>query len=124
LPILVVEDDPPARELYRSILRQAGYSVIAVEDGLAALHYIEERRPAAVVLDLVLPRLSGRDVYQELQMRPDTRDIPIVIVSGHDMSDLNESDFACVLHKPLDIDSLLNAVKECVARARRPVEPS
>jgi DNA-binding response OmpR family regulator len=117
LPILIVEDDPPVREFYRSLLRQAGYTVIAVEDGFAALRYIEERRPAAVVLDLVLPRLSGRDVYHELQMRPDTKDIPIVVVSGHDTSDLNEADFAGVLSKPLDPDRLLSAVRKCVARS-------
>jgi DNA-binding response OmpR family regulator len=104
--------------MYRTILRQAGYTVIAVQDGIAALHSIEERRPAAVVLDMVLPQLSGRDVHQELKARAETRDIPIIVVSGHDISDLNASEFACVLRKPLNPDSLLSAVEDCIRRAR------
>ena len=119
LPVLVVEDDPPVRELYRSILRQAGYTVLTVEDGLTALRCIEDRPPAAVVLDLVLPRLSGRDVYHELKARPETRDLPIIVVSGHDVSDLNEAEFACVLRKPLDPESLVAAVRKCTAQAGR-----
>ena len=121
-PVLIVEDDPPLRELYRSILRHAGYTVLTVEDGLTALRCIEDRPPAAVVLDLVLPRLSGRDVYRELKARPATRDIPIVVVSGHDMSDLNEADFACVLHKPIDPDRLVAAVEKCAVRTERPAD--
>ena len=122
--MLVVEDDAPLRELYRSLLRQAGYTVIAVEDGLAALHSIDQRRPAAVVLDMALPRLSGRDVYQELKGRPDTCDIPIVVVSGHDVSDLNEADFASVLRKPLGPESLVSAVQKGIARSGRAAGPA
>lgn len=121
--ILIVEDDAPMRELFRSILRQAGFTVIAVEDGLSALRAIEERHPAAVVLDLALPRLSGRDVYQELKTHPGTSGIPIIVVSGHDVSDLNEADFASVLRKPFNPDTLLSAVQKCVARSTRPAEP-
>jgi len=80
-----------------------------------ALRCIEDRPVAAVVLDLVLPRLSGRDVYREMKAHPDTRDVPIIAVSGHDVSDLNESDFACVLRKPLDPDTLVAAVKKCMS---------
>jgi len=119
LPVLVVEDDPPLRELYRSVLRQAGYSVLTVEDGFTALRCIEDRPVAAVVLDLVLPRLSGRDVCHELKARPEMSAIPIIVVSGHDMSDLNEADFACVLRKPLDPDSLVSAVRKCTAAQAR-----
>lgn len=116
--ILVIEDDAPLRELYRSLLRQTGYTVVALGDGLSALRWIEERRPTAVVLDLVLPRLSGRDVYQELQAHPETRSIPIVVVSGDDVSDLNEADFACVLRKPVSPDQFVAAVQDSIGRSR------
>lgn len=91
-----------------------------------ALRCIEDRPVAAVVLDLVLPRLSGRDVYREMKARPDMRNIPIIVVSGHDVSDLKESDFACVLRKPLDPDTLVAAVKKCISggSGRRQPEPA
>jgi DNA-binding response OmpR family regulator len=73
-----------------------------------------------VGLDLVLPRLSGRDVCREMKARADTRDIPIIVVSGHDVNDLKESDFACVLRKPLDPDTLVVAVKKCMSGGSGP----
>jgi two-component system phosphate regulon response regulator PhoB len=115
--VLIVEDDPQLREMYRMALRAAGYAVIAVEDGADALRQIDQAIPALVVLDLGLPRLAGRDVHRELKARTDTRDIPIVIVTGTDISETDAKDFACVLRKPCDADRLVAAVDQCVRRA-------
>jgi DNA-binding response OmpR family regulator len=115
----VVEDDPLLRSLYRSLLRQAGYAVIDVEDGVSALRAMEVRRPAAVVLDLALPRLSGRDVHREMKSHPLTQNIPVIVVSGTDTSDLNAADFSCILRKPLNPDNLTDAVADGIRRARR-----
>jgi DNA-binding response OmpR family regulator len=57
--VLVVEDDAALRDFYRTALQHAGFAVVAVEDGLDALHHIDSARPHAVVLDLDLPRLAG-----------------------------------------------------------------
>jgi len=118
--VLVVEDDPTLREMYRSALRAAGYAVVAVSDGLDALRRVERETPDAIVLDLGLPRLGGRDVQKELKSAPDTRHIPIVVVSGSDTSDLDPDDFACVLAKPISSDALINAVQKCLTRSPRP----
>jgi CheY-like chemotaxis protein len=118
--VLVVEDDPTLREFYRTTLTAAGYTVIAVEDGLDALRRIDHRAPQAVVLDLSLPRVDGRDVSRELKARPDTRGIPIIVVSGTDMKDLDPKDFACVLRKPVDPEALIAAIEQCLRTARRP----
>jgi DNA-binding response OmpR family regulator len=117
--VLVVEDDPRLRELYRSTLRAAGYAVVAVADGLDALRRVEREPPEAVVLDLGLPRLGGRDVQKELRSAPDTMHIPIVVVSGNDTSDLAPDEFACVLTKPVDADALVLAVENSLRRRRR-----
>ena len=114
--ILVVEDDPQLRELYRQALRAAGYVVAAVEDGVDALRQIEHSRPALVVLDLSLPRVNGRDVNRELKSRPDTSTIPVVVVSGADISPDEAKDFACVCRKPCDADRLVQAVDQCLRR--------
>lgn len=115
--VLVVEDDTSVRDLYRSALRAVGYAVIGVEDGFDALRLVESQRPAAIVLDLGLPRLNGRDVYKEIKARPETRSIPIVVVTGNDTRDLNLDDFACVLRKPITMDRLVAAVDECLRRS-------
>ena len=123
--VLVVEDDRSLRELYRSTLRQAGYEVGVVEDGTDALWRIDEWTPDVVVLDLALPRLGGRDLHHELKSRPDTRNVPVVVVSGTDTSDLDPKDFASIHHKPITPDALVTAVKSAVRGTRRPrVEPA
>ena len=115
--ILVVEDDPQLRELYRNALRTAGYAVVAVEDGVDALRQIEYSMPALVVLDLALPRVGGRDVHRELKARPETRNIPVIVVSGTDMADVDAKQFAYVLRKPCDPERLVDAVDQCMRRA-------
>ena len=116
--VLVVEDDPQLRDLYRNALRAAGYAVIAVEDGADALRQVEQAVPALVVLDLGLPRLHGRDVHSELKARADTRDVPIVIVTGGEVSEADAKQFACVLRKPCDPYRLVEAVAQCLRRAQ------
>jgi DNA-binding response OmpR family regulator len=112
--VLVVEDDSSLREFYKTILRHAGYSVVAVEDGRDALDWIEQHTPAIIVLDLALLHVSGRDVQQELRSHADTRDIPIVVVTGDDTSDLNKNELACVLHKPVTAEALVETVNQCL----------
>lgn len=114
--ILVVEDDPSLREMYRTALIVAGYTVIAVEDGVDALRRIETEPPNLVVLDMALPRLGGREVQSELKSRPDTSHIPIVVVSGTDTRNLNPRDFDCVLRKPITPHALLEAVEDCLRK--------
>ena len=120
--ILVVEDDPSLRELYRTSLTIARYSVIAVEDGLDALRRIESDPPDLVILDMALPRLGGRDVQQELAAHAETRNIPILVVTGTDTRDLNPADFPCILRKPVRPDALIAAVDDCLLRAS-PLKP-
>jgi CheY-like chemotaxis protein len=67
-----------------------------------------------VVLDLALPRLSGRAVSRELKAHTTTQDIPVIVVTGTDTSDLNPSQFSCILRKPIDPDALVEAVQKCV----------
>ena len=114
--MLVVEDDSALRELYRSALRTAGFAVVAVDDGLSALRQVESATPTAVILDLNLPRISGRDVKDELQSHDDTHDIPIIVISGADTTDLDPADLACILRKPVNVEDLVDTVRRCVSR--------
>jgi DNA-binding response OmpR family regulator len=113
-----VEDDSSLRELYRTALRTAGFTVVAVGDGVSALRSVETRRPSAVVLDLSLPYVGGRDVQRELKAGRSTRNIPIIVVSGTDMSDLDERDFAMLLAKPVKPDDLVMNVEQAIQRSR------
>jgi chemosensory pili system protein ChpA (sensor histidine kinase/response regulator) len=116
--VLIVEDDPTLRRLYRTALTVEGYAVVTAEDGFEALRSVDLRRPDAIVLDLGLPRLNGRDVARELTANAGTHRIPIVVVTG-EAGDLNEADFDCVLRKPVTSDQLIDAVQNCLRNAKR-----
>jgi CheY-like chemotaxis protein len=115
--VLIVEDDERLRAMYRDALMVSGFLVVGVADGIEALRFVDGTAPAAVVLDLGLPRVSGRDVQRELAAHPQTRDIPIVVVTG-ESTEIDHLRFDCVLRKPIDPADLVEAVQKCL-RGRR-----
>jgi DNA-binding response OmpR family regulator len=119
--VLVVEDDTSLRTVFRLALRNAGYRVVDVEDGGDALRWIERETPSAIVLDLGLPRVSGRDVQRELAASRATRDIPIVVVTGQSTVDIDEDDFAAILRKPVGADTVVEVVDQILRRTAGPV---
>lgn len=118
--VLVVEDDAQLRGLYRNALTAAGFAAVAVQDGLAALNYVADvEAPDAVLLDLGLPRVHGRDVYRELSTTVTTSHIPIIVITGEPPG-LADNEFACVLRKPIDIEALLDSVRNCLRKTPSP----
>ena len=111
--ILVVEDDVPLRQLYRTALRMAGFYVTEAGDGWEALRALDADPPDLVVLDLGLPRVSGYAVRAELAAQTHTRHIPIVVVTGTEPQ--GGLDVPCLLRKPVEPDDLVAAVNKCLA---------
>ena len=84
--ILVVEDDPAVQKALRRLFETEGYTVETQNDGRAALDSFQTAAPAAIVLDLRLPKVSGRDVCKEIKAMAPT--LPIVVLSAaSDVSD-------------------------------------
>ena len=113
--ILIVEDDDDLRRMFRTTLTLAGYEVEEAGDGLEALHKIDQAPPDLVVLDLMLPQISGFVVHQEIAAHVMTRQIPVVIITGSSV-DLGQVKVACVLRKPITPDELINTVQNCLVR--------
>jgi CheY-like chemotaxis protein len=115
--ILVVEDDAELLDSYRSALRKAGFAAVGVDDGPDALRLVETQRPSVIVLDLVAHRLDGLEVLRALKSNPQTSDIPVVVVIGADVKELNLDDVACLLKKPLEVQSLVVAVQHIIRQS-------
>jgi DNA-binding response OmpR family regulator len=99
-----------------------GYAVEQASDGHAALILLDQITPAALVLDLGLPRVSGFDVLADVVGHAHTRSIPIIVVTARDVQPSQVAGAACVLRKPVTPDRLVNTVRACVlARGRRHV---
>jgi CheY-like chemotaxis protein len=80
--ILLVEDSKTIRKENESALQNAGYEVICAEDGESALQMAQEQRPDLILLDMILPRMSGPEVLKHLKSEPATAEIPVVVLSG------------------------------------------
>ena len=111
--ILIVEDDEDLRHLFRTALALAGYDVIEAGDGLEALRWIDHSPPDLVILDLLLPRISGLVVQQDIAAQAVTRQIPIVVVTGSTLA-AEDFDVACFLRKPVSPDQLITTVRSCL----------
>ncbi|MHB8617981.1 MAG: response regulator [Chloroflexota bacterium] len=85
-PVLIADDDPAMRKLVGETLRGSGFEVVEAGDGEEALARIREVTPLALVLDLLMPRLDGFQVLEALQEQPDFRDIPVLVLTGKQLS--------------------------------------
>ena len=80
--ILLVEDDRYLRRACETALRQRGFAVSSAVDGAAALDAIATELPDLVLLDLLMPRVTGLEVLRSLRSRPETRALPVLILSN------------------------------------------
>lgn len=86
--VLVVEDEPQNARLLQRLLTSDGFTVTVVHDGLAALESVATEMPDVVLLDWLLPKMSGIEVCRKLKGDPATRLIPVVMITGLDTQDL------------------------------------
>ena len=80
--VLVVDDEPDVLLLCRLNLQQRGHELLEAADGSAALEIARELHPDVIVLDLMLPGISGYDVLEALQRDAETTDIPVLVLTA------------------------------------------
>jgi CheY-like chemotaxis protein len=80
--VLVVDDHPPVVRLIRDALVREGYLVTSAQDGAECLHKVEADRPDLVILDVVMPVMDGFDVLRALRQSPDTRYLPVIMLTA------------------------------------------
>lgn len=113
--ILAVEDDADIRDFYRSFLREEGHEALLAADGREALE-LARQQPDAIVLDLGLPEMDGYQVLERLRSDPDTRDIPVIIVTAYPLAKgVDLAGVSGVLRKPYDVPLLALTLARAVA---------
>lgn len=124
--ILVVDDDDAIRALVLTVLRRRGYGVDAVRNGEEAMEMIQGHRYALLVLDLMMPRMSGYEVMDALgRMSVMNRPRVLVLTAGHEPRMLDTELVVGTIHKPFDIELLLDIVTGCLtAPADTEIEPA
>ncbi|MFP5225561.1 MAG: response regulator transcription factor [Actinomycetota bacterium] len=116
--ILVVEDDASVRSFLQVLLEGEGYEVLTAADGLQGLLQLDLQHPDAVILDLMMPNVSGDRVIRQIREDGRMREVPVLVVSGrHDVREsfgpiLGEKN---VFEKPFEPASLLARLREVLA---------
>ena len=119
--VLVVDDDPSIRRMIMAALRRDGYTFSEAANGKEALDIMRQEHPSVVVLDLMMPIVSGWDVLRERAAEPDLQSIPVIIVSanrGPELATAMDKGICAFLPKPFDITVLSSLVRSCVTPDR------
>lgn len=127
--IFLVEDNPVVSHLYRTKFANEGFQVELAEDGLKAIKLLATAKPDLVVLDLMLPTLSGVEVLKFIRSRPDLKSVPVILLSEAYMSDLAQSAEAVgvqqtFLKSACTPNLLLGIVKDILAGRPVHIDPS
>ncbi len=109
--VLVVDDDRDIRELLVELLASEGYEVASAADGRRALAEARAHRPDVILLDLMMPVMSGWEFRQEQLRDPGLADIPVVVVTAFEES----IDGTELLRKPFLVEDVLDAVQRLAA---------
>lgn len=122
--ILVIDDSRVIRNMVRDMLPKGNFQVLEAKDGVEGLNCIRQERPNLIMLDFLLPRMSGWEVFQHIQEQSDLQSIPLVIMSGR-REEVTEKlsepfEFFEFIEKPFEQKELIEAIKSAMAKARLP----
>ncbi len=118
--ILIVDDDKCIIEITRVVLEINGYEVLSAFDGEEAMAKVRHEIPDLIMLDLLMPRMDGWEVYNQLKEYSKTAHIPIILVSALDKdTQMNkEMDVEGYLEKPFEINELTEKINNVLASKR------
>lgn len=119
--ILIIDDELDMQIYLRTLFRKAGYETEVAPNGQAGVEVAAARRPVLITLDLLMPGQSGLQTYSALRTRPETREIPVIILTGLSdhggiLADLPDSvpGPSAVVEKPIDREAFIEQVRELI----------
>ncbi|MEO0406519.1 MAG: response regulator [Cyanobacteria bacterium P01_A01_bin.135] len=122
--ILVIDDSRVIRNMVKDMLPKGNFQVIEAKDGIEGLTAIQEQRPNLIMLDFLLPRMSGWEVFQTIQEQPSLQKIPLVVMSGR-REEVTEKisepfEYFEFIEKPFEQRDLIGAIKSAMTKAKLP----
>jgi len=115
--VLIIEDEEDAAELFAEMMRVSGFRVVKTSSSAPALAMMTDEKPDIVLLDIMMPEISGLDILRQMRRDPALVNIPVIVVSAQSMpTDIKhsmEAGASMYLTKPVGFIDL----KEAVARA-------
>lgn len=125
--ILVIDDSKVIRMRVRDMLPQGNFEVLEARDGIEGYNMIRSEKPNLILLDWLLPKMGGWEVYQEVQKEYAMKSIPLVLMSGRKgevLEKLSEPfEYFAFVEKPFEQRELVSAIKEAMAKAKKHTKP-
>lgn len=113
--ILVVDDEPDVVMLIERTLKAEGFQVLAAYDGIGALDLVSSEKPDLVLLDIMMPMMSGYEICEQIKANPESQEIPVVCMSSAHTPDARSQSLrvgaATLLTKPFMPAELIAQVK-------------
>jgi DNA-binding response OmpR family regulator len=114
--ICVVEDNTPIRKLFTTLLTKANFEVTGFSDGDSAFEWLSENKPTGILLDILLPDVSGDEFLKKLRQLDHCKDVPVIAVTGfanpNDRQKYLETGFDAYMTKPINTASFVDDVKK------------
>jgi CheY-like chemotaxis protein len=121
--ILVIDDSRVIRKTVRDMLPDGDFEVIEAKDGVEGINLVGSEHPSLIMLDFILPKMSGWEVFQQIQAHPELQKIPLVLMSGKKeevTSKISEPfEFFEFIEKPFDRVVLAEAIRVAMTKARK-----
>ncbi len=125
--VLVIDDSKVIRLHVRDMLPESSFEIIEARDGLEGYNYIRSEQPNLIMLDFLLPKMNGWEVYQAIQKDYNLKTIPLVIMSGRKEEVLEKLpepfEYFAFIEKPFDQKQLVGAIKEAMAKSKKHPKP-
>jgi CheY-like chemotaxis protein len=116
--VLIIEDEEDAAELFAEMMRVSGFRVLKTSNSAPALAMITAEKPDVIILDLMMPEISGLDILRQMRRDPELANIPVVVVSAKSMpADIKngmEAGASTYLTKPVGFLDLKEAVERAL----------
>jgi len=117
--VMIIEDEPDAAEMFAEMMRVSGYRVLKMFSSGPAIPLIAQEKPHVILLDVMMPDISGLEVLRYIRREPDLSGIPVIIVSAKSLpADIKtglEAGAFRYLTKPVSFRNLVQAVEESIA---------
>lgn len=119
--VMIIEDEPEAAELFGEMMRVSGFRVLKMFSSGPAIPMIIQEKPDVIILDIMMPDISGLEVLRYMRREPDLKSIPVIVVSAKSMpNDIKvglEAGASMYLTKPVGFLELKKAVEQVLQKA-------
>ncbi|HKY55343.1 MAG TPA: response regulator [Anaerolineales bacterium] len=118
--VLIIEDEEDAADMFAEMMRVSGYRVLKTSSSTPALAMMADEKPDVVILDIMMPEISGLEILHQMRQDPELANIPVVVVSAKSLpADIKigmEAGASMYLTKPVGFSELKEAIERALER--------